>query len=176
MTPATIRTISDLRSKFYALFIAAMGVPVKISGNSYNSTSLIASWIDETQRLNYVTLYACLAPDELHTQRPFILRLAVNRGAGAIATTRRGTPCRGLNQEWHFELTVLPEEVLDFLPWLIGLIDAKTRSLLATLPEPPHPITFNESDASEAWTQKAKQAVFSHNQYQPREMAIELSI
>ncbi|HEY9747735.1 MAG TPA: hypothetical protein V6C63_03605 [Allocoleopsis sp.] len=160
MTPETIRIISRLRQEFYSLFAAAMSVPVKISGSSYNSTSLVASWTDTSQYLNYVNIYAYTAPDALQSERPFILRLTINRGAGDIAVARKGPSCQGLNRKWSFELTVLPEEILDFLPWIVSLVEAKAKGLLAGVDEPPYPMTFNAAQcslATEAWTQQAKQ-------------------
>ena len=157
MTPETIRIISNLRQEFYSLFVAEMGVPVKISGSSYNSSSLVASWTDDSQHLNYVNIYAYTAPDALQSERPFILRLTINRGAGEISVARKGPSCRGLNRKWYFELTVLPEEILEFLPWVVNLVKAK--GLISGVEEPPHPVTFNitsRSLATEAWTQQAK--------------------
>jgi hypothetical protein len=158
VTPETIRIISNLRQEFYSLFVAEMGVPVKISGSSYNSSSLVASWTDDSQHLNYVNIYAYTAPDALQSERPFILRLTINRGAGDISVARKGPSCRGLNRKWYFELTVLPEEILEFLPWVVSLVKAK--GLISGVEEPPHPVTFNitsRSLATEAWTQQAKQ-------------------
>lgn len=160
MTPETIRIISNLRQEFYSLFVAEMAVPVKISGSSYNSSSLVASWTDHSQHLNYVNIYAYTAPDALQSDRPFILRLTINRGAGDISVARKGPLCRGLNRKWSFELTVLPEEILDFLPWIISLVEAKAKGLLSLVEEPPYPVTFNLANqllATEAWTQQAKQ-------------------
>lgn len=141
-----------------------MHVPVRISGSSYNSISLIASWTDRNQYLNYVSIYAHTAPDELQPQRPFILRLGINKGAGDIPSVYKDRSCRGLNKKWFFELTILPEEILDFLPWVVSLVEANTKDLLASVQEPPYPITFNSSNiscATEAWTQKAKQRIYS---------------
>lgn len=117
MNPEAIRTVVQLRQNFYYLFAKAMEVQVSITNsNSYASNPSIASWIDRRKQLNYVCVYAHTAPDELVPERPFILRLAINKGAGVVTTTKRGENCRGLNQSWHFELTLLPEEILDFLP------------------------------------------------------------
>lgn len=162
VTPETIRMISNLRQEFYSLFVAEMAVPVKISGSSYNSSSLVASWTDDSQHLNYVNIYAYTAPDALQSDRPFILRLAINKGAGDISVARKGPSCRGLNRKWCFELTVLPEEILEFLPWVVSLVEAKAKGLLSSVDEPPYPVTFNldnRSLATEAWTQQARQRI-----------------
>jgi hypothetical protein len=118
MTPEIIKTISKLRSDFYTSFTEAMEEPVRISGNSYNSLACIASWVDCNQKLNYLTIYAYRSPDALATDRPFILRLSINKGAGIEVLPRHGQMCQGTNREWRFEMTLLPEELLDFLPWI----------------------------------------------------------
>lgn len=87
MTPEAIRIITQLRREFYTLFAAAMDMPVSITnGNSSSGNPPIASWIDGRKRLNYLRIYVYTAPDELIPERPFILRLSVNKGGG-VATT-----------------------------------------------------------------------------------------
>lgn len=162
MTPETIRTIANLRREFYTLFAAEMQVPVKISGSSYNSSSLVASWTDQNQHLNYISIYAHQAPDRLGSQNPCILRLTINQGAGEISVARKSSSCRGLNRKWQFELTVLPEEILDFLPWIVSLAESSPQGLEEVEIDPPYPVIFNiphESVAAKAWTHKAKQQV-----------------
>lgn len=156
MTPEAIRITTKLRREFYDLFVAEMKVPVKIS---HNSSYLIASWIDAKYQLNYVNIYAHLAPDDLLEQRPFILRLAINRGVGHVTLLKRDQFYTGLNPNWHFELTVLPEELLDFLPWIISLVEAKTGGIPLSAQDPPHSIHLNLANvllAKEVWTQKAE--------------------
>lgn len=163
MTPEAIRIVSQLRHEFYSLFAAAMKVPVRITnGNSYASNLSMASWIDDRQRLNYVLVYAHTAPDELVPERPFILRVAVNKGAGIVAVARRGKGCQGLNQSWYFELTLLPEEILDFLPWIVSLVKSHDKGSASFVKNPPHPFNFKTSNVllfHDAWTQKAWQQV-----------------
>lgn len=160
MTPETIRTIANLRREFYDLFAAAMQVPVKVSGSSYNSSSLIASWTDQNQLLNYINIYAHQAPDRLGSQHACVLRLTINQGAGEIAAARKSPSCRGLNRKWQFELTILPEEIFDFLPWLVNLIETQTQGISARDLEVTYPMISNisrESLTTKAWTLKAKQ-------------------
>ena len=159
MTPAAIRLVSQLRHEFYAGFAATMEVPVTITNeNSSASNPSMAYWVDNQQRLNYVRIYAHTAPDELVPDRPFILRLAVNKSADSAATARRERGCQGLNQSCHFELTLLPEEVLDFLPWIVGLVQSYEKGAAAFVQEPPYPLEFKTSNSvlsQNAWTQKA---------------------
>jgi hypothetical protein len=158
VTPETKRVISELRREFYSLFAVAMNVPVKITGESYSSNSPIASWVDEQKRLNYVNIYAHTAPDAFIPKRPFLLRVAINKSAGRVTIVKQGQECRGLNREWDFELTLLPEEILDFLPWLVSLVKAYDKGLPSLVQEPPHPFGFKKCNMllfNDAWTQSA---------------------
>ncbi len=140
------------------MFAAAMDMPVRITGTSYSSNSPIASWMDMRQRLNYVNVYAYTAPDEFIPLRPFILRLAINKSAGRGIMVQKGQAYRGLNLVWDFELTALPKEILDFVPWIVDLVEAHEKSSPSLLVLPPHPFEFKEPAiglCSEAWTQKA---------------------
>lgn len=161
MTPEAIRIISQLRREFYSLFAAAMEVPVSIThGSSSTGNPPMASWIDDEQRLNYLRVFVYTAPDELIPERPFILRVSVNKGGGISAPPKWRRDCRGLNHDWHFELTLLPEEILDFLPWLVSLVKSYDQGTALVVQEPPHPLDFKISEVSlfnEAWTQQARQ-------------------
>jgi hypothetical protein len=150
--------ISELRYKFYSNFVAAMNMPVIVTGTSYSSNSPIASWMDHSQRLNYINVYAYTAPDEFVPLRPFILRLAINKSAGRVATFRKGQVCRGLNLMWDFELTLLPKEILDFLPWIVNLVEAHDKGSPLLLQSPPHAFELKVPEFgvfNNAWTQKA---------------------
>ena len=171
MTPEGIRIISHLRREFYSLFATAMQVPVSItSSNSYASNPLTASWMDNRKKLNYLCVYAHTAPDELVPERPFILRVAANQGAGiAAANMRQKKDCQGLNQSWYFKLTLLPEEILDFLPWIVSLIKSYDKSSASFVLEPPHPLDFRMSNMAlfhDAWTQQARQQVLNPRLFQ----------
>lgn len=161
MTPEAIRIITNLRREFFTRFAAKMEVPVSITnGSSSTGNPPLASWVDDRQRLNYLRIYAYTAPDELMPERPFILRLSVNKGGGVATASKWRRGCRGLNQDWHFELTLLPEEILDFLPWLVNFVNSKDHDSASFIQEPPHPFECRDSNAflfNEAWTQKARQ-------------------
>lgn len=158
MTPETIRIVDSLRREFYSLFAAAMKVPVRITGNSYSTNFPTASWLDGRNQLNYMSVYAYTAPDHLIPKRPFILRVAINKGAGRFTKAKWGHNCQGFNYGWHFELTVLPEEILDFLPWIVSLVKAYDKGSPELVQEPPHPFDFSvssESSSDQVWTEKA---------------------
>jgi hypothetical protein len=166
MTPEAIRIVSQLRREFYSLFADAMKVPVSITAsNPSTGNPPMASWVDDRQRFNYLRVYVYTAPDELLPERPFILRISVNKGGGIPTVARWRKDCRGLNQSWSCELTLLPEEILDFLPWLVSLVISQEHEPISGVTEPPHPFhskTFSDSSDSlscnDAWTHKAWQA------------------
>lgn len=138
MTPEAIRIITQLRREFYTGFAAAMEVPVSVTnGSSSTGNPPIASWIDERQRLNYLRVYVYTAPDELMPERPFILRFSINKGGGVAAASKWRRDYQKLNQDWWFELTLLPEEVLDFLPWLVNLVESYDQGSAPFVQEPP---------------------------------------
>ncbi|MBV8884367.1 MAG: hypothetical protein JO235_10285 [Chroococcidiopsidaceae cyanobacterium CP_BM_RX_35] len=158
MTPEAISLISKLRIEFYSLFAAAMNAPVRITAHSYSSNFPIACWVDSQRRLNYLSVYAHSAPDVLFPLRPLLLRMAVNKGAGAVTLIRPGLKFRDLNQEWYFELTTLPEEMTDFIPWMVSLVEANDQVASAAVKLPPHPLEFISPVAgsfNHAWTEKA---------------------
>ncbi len=167
MTPEAIRIITQLRREFYELFAAAMAVPVSITnGSSSTGNPPIASWIDNRKRLNYLRIYAYSAPDDLTPERPFILQLSVNKGGGVAAATKWRRDYQGLNRDWYFELTLLPEQMLDFLPWLVSLVQSHDEGSALFVQEPPHAFEFNSPNVllfNKAWTQKAHQKKMLHN-------------
>ncbi|MEH2150753.1 hypothetical protein [Nostoc sp.] len=158
MNPEAKHIVSELRREFYSNFAAAMNIPVMITGTSYSSNSPIASWMDHRDRLNYINVYAYTAPDEFVPFRPFILRLAINKSAGRVTVLRKGQVCRGLNLVWDFQLTVLPKEILDFLPWIVNLVETHDKNPSLLLQSPPHLFELEVPEVGlfdNAWTQKA---------------------
>ncbi|MBE9016352.1 hypothetical protein C7Y66_05505 [Chroococcidiopsis sp. CCALA 051] len=161
MTPEAIRIVTQLRREFYSLFATEMRVPVIITNsNSSASNPSIASWVDRQQRLNYVYIYVHLSPDELIPNRPFLLKLAINKGAGIATFTKQHQDYQKPNQRWYFELTLLPEEILDFLPWIVSLVQSHEKGFNSFALEPPHPFEVKMSHlplSGDIWTQKAGQ-------------------
>ncbi|MFE4107620.1 hypothetical protein [Almyronema epifaneia] len=160
MTPEAIRTISQVRHEFYKLFAAEISEPVNITkGNSYSSNTAKVSWIDRYQRPNYACLYAHIAPDRLLPDRPLILRLGVNQGLNFEPTKRHQELHLNRQKLLRFELTLLPDEILKFVPWLISLLQTHEKG--SGLITPPCLLNFDTLDELllyGAWTQKAEVA------------------
>ncbi|MBV8883054.1 MAG: hypothetical protein JO235_03505 [Chroococcidiopsidaceae cyanobacterium CP_BM_RX_35] len=135
-----------------------MKVPVILTGTSYTSNPPVASWVDGGQRLNYMNIYAHTAPDVFFPKRPFLLRLAINKSAGNVSMVKQGQECRSLNQVWDFELTVLPEEILNFLPWTVSLVKAHDKSSPSLVQSPAYLSEFVVPKGglfNNVWTEKA---------------------
>ncbi|MGI0483979.1 hypothetical protein ACN4EK_01010 [Pantanalinema rosaneae CENA516] len=141
MTPDAIRTLSNLRQASYSLFATAMDSPVRITNRNSQAGNLsIASWVDSQQQVNYLCIVAHTAPDEFIPERPFVLRLMINRGGDFAGVSRQRKAGQEMNQSWGLELVLLPEEVLDFVPWLVNLVQFYDSGKATSLPAPPHPL------------------------------------
>lgn len=161
MTPEVTQQVSKLRSEFYAQFADTQDTVVTINKEkSYASTPPKVSWVDAQQRLNYLCIYAYSAPDVLVPNRLLVLRIGVNIGAELLAGVSRGRGIRRHNQACQFYLTLLPDEALGLMPWIIDALDRDTKPGLATMPLPVHKLV-QELDGSlvpSFWTPTAQQA------------------
>ena len=162
MTPEAIHTVADIRQDFYTSFAAAIGLPVNITkGNSYSSNTPKITWTDRHQRANYICVYAHMAPDELLLHRPLILRLGVNQGLG-LEPSKRGKASPSLGPKLlQFELTLLPSEVLKFVPWLVALFQANDTGADLELAPPCQLQLDSLKDllTHGAWTPRAAQVI-----------------
>jgi len=158
MTPAAASIVSELRGRFYSHFAAAMPQTVTVANTKQGAVGTsVAAWVDERQQLNYLYIYACVAPDPFLPERPLILRLSINKGTELPPLSRLKRGSRSLNQDWFFDLTLLPEQVLAFVPWVVGVVQSQAGDADAGV-EPPHPLTFRASSPRSflnAWTQSA---------------------
>lgn len=161
MTPTTIRELANLRQEFYALFAEEINASVTINkGNAYSASPSRVSWVDCYKRPNYIYIYAHTAPDDLMPERPLVLRLGVNKGSEVEYMGRReGSSLHHLHPKvLRFDLTLLPNELLDFVPWLTYLLNREGRNSVDML-MPPHPLnctTLDEIKQHGAWTRNAK--------------------
>lgn len=149
MNSETIRVISQIRQQFYSLFEQGMDIPVKITNrNSSSGNPPIASWIDSQQRLNYLCIFAHTAPDALVPERPLTLRLLVNKGGELTAVISQKKRGQELNRSRQLEMILLPEETLDFLPWIVNLVQSFDVDEVETIPTPPHPLDAEVAPAA----------------------------
>lgn len=162
MTPEAIRTVGQVRLEFHDLFSASIGMPVSITkGNPQSGNAPKISWVDQAQRSNYVCLYAHIAPDVILPDRPLILRLGVNKGL-TLDSAKRLKPGQSTSQKvLRFELTLLPDEVLKFVPWVTRLLQTNGQGSEETI-SPPAPLTvetLSQLLVHGAWTQTASRCL-----------------
>jgi hypothetical protein len=69
----------------------------------------------------------------------------INKGEDAATLAKQRRDGQEFNRDWHFELTLMPEEILDFLPWIMSLIQSYDTSSASVVLEPPHPLDFQSS-------------------------------
>ncbi len=167
MTPEAANILNALREDFYDLFQAKMKLPVKISkGKSliFNpSMAPVTSWVDTFNRVNCLAIYAHSAPDQLIPHRPLILRIAVNQWPNTSSqASKKNHKDPQFNRDWAWELSLLPEQIMAFAPWLASWIEADSRST-ELLQRPPHALEFfphpKTQSAHIAWTQTAWEAM-----------------
>lgn len=158
MTPEAIRTIAQIRQEFHTVLAAAIDLPVTITkGNSHSSNPAKISWVDHSQRLNYICVYAHMAPDILLPDRPLILRVGMNRGLGFEPARRsQDRPAMG-RKLLQFDLTLLPGELLTHAPWVTRLWQAYERGadLVVAAPGELNVKTFEQLVRHGAWTRLA---------------------
>lgn len=178
MTPEAIRTVGQVRQEFHTLFSAAIGMPVNITkGNPQSGNAPKISWTDQDQRLNYVCLYAHIAPDVMLPNRPLILRLGVNKGLGLESAKRLKASQPASQKLLRLELTLLPSEVLPFVPWIVSLLQSDDLDSDRVV-SPPSPLNFDTLDRllrHGAWTQKATRCLAQEDTSQSTESITVLS-
>jgi hypothetical protein len=160
MTPEAIRTITDIRQEFYDQLASALDGPVHITkGSSYLGNIPKIAWTDSYEKANYACIYAHTAPDALVPDRPLILRLGINQGLGLDPAKGKKTSSRRGQKLLKFELTLLPNELLKFVPWVVNLLRTHEAGTDMEL-EPPCQLNSEalvDLVAHGAWTDKAAQ-------------------
>ena len=163
MTPNSIKELAKIRHEFYSLLAIAIDMPVSITkGNSHSCNPSKISWRDCHRRYNYIYIYAHIAPDKLLIDRPFIIRVGINKGLG-IGTSTSRKEMQGDSQEvLRFDLTLLPDELIHFIPWVISLLKAydKGHNISIPSPCPLNVSTLDEILRYGAWTQNATIAYY----------------
>ncbi|NJN39122.1 MAG: hypothetical protein HC790_11055 [Acaryochloridaceae cyanobacterium CSU_3_4] len=162
MTPEAKQILVQLRETFYTQFAAAMKSEVSISRDNTlifsPSLAAIASWVDDQQRFNYLSVTAHTAPDPLFSNRPLTLRITINPPSGFVTNTKTVHKKTGLalNQAWSLNLTVLPEEMVDMAHWVASWIHSQDNDSLAIAA--PHRLqvtSTQDKNEYQAWTQTA---------------------
>jgi hypothetical protein len=169
MTPEAVQYLIALREKFYSGFQTQLRINLntdKKNTHLFNpSFQSIATWIDRRQRMNFMTVYALQAPDVLFPERSLILRIVFNCKSASSAAILEKKIGMKLNQDWSLELTLLPTELLNIIPWLVQWIEAQEGGI--TVRDFPNrfvhlPILQANSHllwTSEAWRQAERECL-----------------
>ncbi|KAI9134540.1 hypothetical protein [Acaryochloris sp. CCMEE 5410] len=162
MTPEAKQILVQLRETFYAQFATAMKRDVSVTKDNSlifsPSLAAIASWVDDHQRFNYLSVQAHTAPDALFPDRPLTLRVNINPPSGVVTNTKSVHKKTGLslNASWSLNLTVLPEEIVEMAHWVASWIHSQDNDSIAIAAPYRLKVTPTEnSDDYQVWTQTA---------------------
>jgi hypothetical protein len=126
---------AELRESFYEAF----------AGRLIHAVERIASppracWCDFAGAFNHVWLYPFLSPTASRPELPWVGRISVNI-LDPMLVPPEVSHSLGVSSwypDWHLELTVLPEQLLDFAAWLADLASAHDDLWPDRVPAPPH--------------------------------------
>lgn len=178
MTPEAKQILAQLRDTFYTQFASAMQQDVSITKDNSllfsPALAEIASWVDDKQRFNYLSVHAHTAPDYLVPRRPLTLQISINPPSGILANTKTVHKKTGLslNQSWSLKLTVLPEEIVDMAHWVASWIHSQENDSIAIAPPCCLKVvsTDNESEY-QVWTQTAWYSLHAQEDEAPAALA-----
>jgi hypothetical protein len=155
--------IAYLRQDFFASFLANMTMPAGV-----NLHPPMVCWLDPNGHINHLRVHAYMQPHAGMPDRPLIPRLYVNHYAldnPERIARRMGwqlSPKKFDEQpRWGFELSLLPSELADFVPWVVSLAQAHALYKSSMVAVPPHKCHFwkdrnsNILDCCYAWSAAA---------------------
>ena len=162
MTPDAKNILVQLRETFYTQFATAMKREVSVTKDNSlifsPSLAAIASWVDDQQRFNYLSVSAHSAPDSLFPHRSLTLRITINPPGGVITNIKTVHKKTGLplNSAWSLSLTVLPEEIGDMAHWVASWIHSQDNdSITIAAPYRLHVTSTVDDSEYQVWTQAA---------------------
>jgi hypothetical protein len=174
--PEASRITTWIRRQFAVRLAGVVGHP------SWASTRRpVAYWLDRNHRLNRALVLAYQSPCPEDPRAPLILRISINYHAGEDAerVVRRMLGVKPREEtpffsppDWSFELSALPEQVIDFVPWVMFLAWAHETGSVRFL-KTPHPcyVWGGDDDLLQrnyAWTQAAWKKTDAHRRSRER--------
>lgn len=157
-----------LRRSFATELAGALSMPATVH---WRPGLPATCWLDPSGCLNHARLLTYLHPCSDDLQRPLILRVSINCYAfdwEEHVRRRMGWPqpedfpVGAVLSLWHYELSLLPGQVLAFAPWVAALAQAQARGDESLLPAPPQPCHFwggHCLHCTYSWTQAAWKAI-----------------
>ena len=127
-------------------------------------------WADSYGRLCNLWVGPYMTPTPDWPKKPLIIRIEVNRSPGYVpryVIERFGDSCWNEDvsapPKRSLQLSMRPEELLDFLPWIVRWVDfiETGRSLC----DPPHPVRWwyaKMEDANFGWEKGAYEEACAH--------------
>ena len=155
---------AQLRREFAAALQQHLTLPATVR---WTPGLPITCWLDEWGYINHACVFTIGAPDGAASPDLLVLRISINLLAfdGERAIRRRmgwpdisAFPPEPKPAGWHYELSLLPRQLLRFAPWIAELALAKAKHDGSLLTKPPAPCCFwggRSLHCAYAWTQAA---------------------
>jgi len=162
-TPPSGKDIARLMRDFVGRFIETVRMP---AGNTVRPP--VAYWLAPKGILNHVRVDTYLCPRMKEDGHPLVVRISINHYAlddPEVILKRMGWRpfLKGRHHDspgWSFELSVLPEELRAFAPWIASLAEAHAVGRDSVVGPTPYPCRFwNEAilHCNYAWSSAAWQ-------------------
>ena len=139
-------------------------------------------WPSSAGRVEHLRFEPYYAPLAGEPRRPLIVRFSVNccyfegieRAARRAGLLGQGDDY-ALGSGWRFELSVLPEEAVRFVPFVVGVVLAHDEHDLSCIPEPPVATRFWQEQPlarNYAWSETAWQIATDYDRARSRPRAV----
>ena len=136
--------LARLRQDFFSRILADINMPV-----AENLNPPAVCWLDPQGRINHLRVHAFMQPQAAMPNRPFIQRIFVNHYGldhSERIARQMGWPLRSgrIDEliQWSFELSLLPNQMTGFAPWIVSLAQAHAANNSAMVIASPHKCHF----------------------------------
>lgn len=151
--------ISKLRRSFYGSFAELLGRTA-----IRDRTRQAIGWLSDDGKVNNLYLHFYSEPSWMNPHCPFIVRIAINHYAFSFNWKKLcGKKSEYLTRsDWSFELSLFPDQLMEFSNWVVNLVLAHEKRDASLLPDPPHPCYFwcgYDLYCNYAWTKNASDSM-----------------
>lgn len=125
-------------------------------------------WLDRRERLNNIQVRYYSRPFQAGKDTPWVVRIHINHYTVEIPPNclrallgdfpRQRALFPAENQDWQMELSVLPDQLLDSLDWVVHFIQSKDGSEFDPTIRPPFPCHWwgeYRHDSQYGWSRQA---------------------